>query len=132
MISNPGKIDLQLTADKQHNELELILLLRNRDTQVFSILFDKYAPSLNGIIISIIGQSSFSDEILREAFLSIPDKINKYDSNRDSLFSWMINITRNLTIEKKIAKNPEGDPEVLREKIYENYVRGGACAYRVA
>ena len=40
-----------------------------------------------------------SEDILQEAFLKIWNNFSNYDSTKGRLFTWMLNITRNLTID---------------------------------
>jgi len=42
--------------------------------------------------------------VLQDAFMKIWNNISSYDSRKGSLFTWMLNVTRNLAIDKKRSK----------------------------
>jgi DNA-directed RNA polymerase specialized sigma24 family protein len=41
---------------------------------------------------------------LQDAFLKIWDRIDAYDESKGRLFTWMMNLTRNLAIDKTRSK----------------------------
>jgi len=66
----------------------------------FSTIYDKYAPSLYGIALAIVKNEDDAKDVLQESFVKFWMKINSYDSNKGSFFTWMLNITRNTAIDK--------------------------------
>jgi RNA polymerase sigma factor (sigma-70 family) len=90
---------------KKYSEEELILSLQQRDQQAFSYLYDNYAPALNGVIFRMVEEKELAEDILQEAFIKIWDNFTQYDSSKGRLFTWMINLTRNLTIDTLRSKN---------------------------
>lgn len=90
---------------KKYNEEELIVSLQQRDQQAFSYLYDNYAPALNGVIFRLVEDKELAEDILQEAFVKIWGNFHQYDSSKGRLFTWMINLTRNLTIDTLRSKN---------------------------
>ncbi len=45
-----------------------------------------------------------AEEVLQDVFLKIWDKIDQYDASKGKLFTWMIQIARNLAIDKSRSK----------------------------
>ncbi len=89
---------------KKYGEEELILLLRNKDENAFSYLYDNYAGALNGVIGRMVTETHLAEDILQEAFVKIWNNFSQYDPSKGRLFTWMINITRNLTIDTLRSK----------------------------
>ena len=89
---------------KKYNEEELILLLQDRDQAAFSYLYDNYAAALNGVIFRMVEDRELAEDILQEAFLKIWNNFPSYDAGKGRLFTWMLNITRNLTIDTLRSK----------------------------
>lgn len=89
---------------KKYNETELVLLLQARDQQAFSYLYDNYAAALNGVICKMVEDRQIAEDILQEAFLKIWNNIQRYDAVKGRLFTWMLNIVRNLTIDTLRSK----------------------------
>jgi len=89
---------------KKYSEEELVLLLQSRDQQAFSYLYDNYAEALNGIIYRIVENRELAEDILQEAFVKIWNNFSNYDTAKGRLFTWMLNIARNLTIDTLRSK----------------------------
>ena len=85
-------------------EPQLVALLKEKERTALSYLYDHYSPALYGIIHRIIGQEDVAEEVLQDAFIKIWDKIATYDADKGRLFTWMLNITRNLAIDKLRSK----------------------------
>jgi len=56
------------------------------------------------VVSRIIKNEDVAEEVLQDAFLKIWDKIDSYDESKGRLFTWMLNITRNLAIDKIRSK----------------------------
>jgi RNA polymerase sigma-70 factor (ECF subfamily) len=95
-------------------EDELIQLLRRQDAAAFEYLYDNYAPSLNGIILTIINDRHLAGDVLQEVFVKIWRNIDQYDASKGRLFTWMHNISRNAAIDatrrKEWQKNRNTNP----------------------
>ena len=91
-----------------YTEQELVQLLRDRNSQAFSYLYDHYSGALHSIILQIIQENELASDVLQEVFINIWRKIESYDSTKGRLFTWMLNIARNASI------------DTLRSKSYQN------------
>lgn len=78
--------------------------LRSRDNSAVSVLYDMYSPALYGVIFQIVKVEEIAEDVLQEAFLKIWKSFDSYDESRGRLFTWMINICRNLAIDKIRSK----------------------------
>ena len=90
--------------DIKYSEEELVLMLSNKDQQAFSYLYDNYAAILNGTIYRMVEDNGLAEDLLQEAFIKIWNNFSSYDSSKGRLFTWMLNITRNLTIDTLRSK----------------------------
>lgn len=88
----------------KYSEEELVLRLQNQDQQAFGYLYDNYAAALNGIIYRMVDNRELAEDILQEAFVKIWNNFSSYDTSKGRLFTWMLNITRNLTIDTLRSK----------------------------
>lgn len=82
----------------------MIDLLVSKDKKAFEYLYDNYSSTLNGVIFKIVRSEELAQEILQDTFLRVWDKIKDYDSSKGRLFTWMVNIARNLSIDKTRSK----------------------------
>lgn len=84
---------------KKYNEEELIYLLQSKDKSAFEYLYDNYSAALFGIIFKMLENRELAEDVLQEAFVKIWKNFSNYDNTKGRLFTWMLNITRNLTID---------------------------------
>ncbi len=96
-----------------YEEGELVSLLKQKDNQAFSYLYDNYAGALYGVVKQIVTDVEIGSDVLQEVFVSIWRKIDTYDASKGRLFTWMLNIARNAAIDKTRSKNYQ---QVLRQQ----------------
>ncbi len=84
---------------KKYGESELVLLLRQRNRDGFSYLYDNYSPALYTVILSIIPDRELANDILQEVFVKIWRQADSYDEGKGRLYTWMIQIARNSAID---------------------------------
>lgn len=89
---------------KKYSEEELVALLQNKDQQAFAYLYDNYSAALNGVIYRLVEDRELAEDILQEAFVKVWNNFASYDTTKGRLFTWMLNITRNLTIDTLRSK----------------------------
>ncbi len=85
-------------------ENDLIEQLRAGNKSALSYLYDHYSAALYGIIIRIVKREEWAEEVLQDAFLKIWNRIDLYEPEKGRLFTWMLNLTRNLAIDKTRSK----------------------------
>lgn len=83
-----------------YSEHELVVSLKQRDNQSFSYLYDNYAAALYGIINQIVPDKETANDVLQDVFVNIWKKIELYDPAKGRLFTWMLNVARNASIDK--------------------------------
>jgi RNA polymerase sigma-70 factor (ECF subfamily) len=88
-----------LSNTTTYSEEDLVALLKSGDESAFSYLYDHYSGALNGIIFRMINDTGLAEDILQEAFVKIWNNFSSYDPSKGRLFTWMLNITRNLAID---------------------------------
>ena len=82
------------------SEEELVALLKNKDQRGFTILYNNYSSALYGVLNKVIQSNDDANDLLQDTFLKIWKNIENYDSSKGSIFTWMMNIARNLAIDK--------------------------------
>jgi RNA polymerase sigma factor (sigma-70 family) len=91
-----------------YTESELVMMLKDRNNQSFSYLYNNYSGALYTIVLQIISDQELANDVLQEVFINIWRKIDSYDQSKGRLFTWMLNIARNASI------------DFLRSKAYQN------------
>ncbi|MDE3212503.1 MAG: sigma-70 family RNA polymerase sigma factor [Bacteroidota bacterium] len=80
-------------------------MLRARDEAAFAYLYDHYSAALMGVIFRIFENREISEDVLQEAFVKIWNNFHQFDSSRGRLFTWMVNLARNLAIDTLRSKD---------------------------
>jgi len=80
------------------DDQNLIKRLQRRDSQALSILYDKYAPAINGVIIRICNDEVLAEELLQETFMKIWNKVGLYDPEKGRFYTWAYRIAKNTAL----------------------------------
>ena len=86
------------------SEIDLIAGLNRKDRSAMEYLYDHYSAALYGVVNRLIKNEDIAQEVLQDAFLKIWDRIDSYNPDKGKLFTWMLNLTRNLAIDKTRSK----------------------------
>lgn len=86
------------------NEQELVQGLKDKDPKVFEYLYDNYTSAIFGVIVGIVRDNEVAEDLLQEVFLKIWNKIEYYDSTKGRIYTWMVNMARNSSIDKLRSK----------------------------
>jgi RNA polymerase sigma factor (sigma-70 family) len=87
------------------SEDELVLALRNHEKVAIEALYDMYSSSLYGVISRVITDTATAEDVLQETFVKIWHSFSSYSTEKGRLFTWMVNIARNLAIDKLRSKD---------------------------
>jgi len=82
-----------------------VFALRNREKIAVEALYDMYSSSLYGVICRIVIDTATAEDVLQETFVKIWHSFSGYSTEKGRLFTWMVNIARNLAIDKIRSKD---------------------------
>ena len=110
-----------------HQEI-LIELLKEGNKKAVPLIYDKYSGALYGIILRIVKKEEAAAEILQDTFVKVWQKKDQYDPDRGRLYTWMMNIARNLSLNYLQSKRVK-----QQEKIQpiENNVYNLRSSYKI-
>ncbi len=106
---------------KKYNESELVLLLKQRQQSAFSYLYDNYSGALLSVIVGVVSDTELANDVLQEVYIKIWRQIESYDASKGRLFTWMLNVARNAsidTVRSKGFQNSQQNRE-LTEAVYD-------------
>jgi RNA polymerase sigma-70 factor, ECF subfamily len=95
---------LELFTPRNADET-IIELLRSRNAEGVSMLYDKYSGALYGTIFRVVQSKELAEEVLQDTFTKAWRNIDSYDTTKGRLYTWLINIARNTAIDATRAKN---------------------------
>jgi RNA polymerase sigma factor (sigma-70 family) len=88
----------------KHSEDELVLLLKSKNIDGFNELYQNYAAAIYGVIIRLVIKDEIAEEILQDVFMKIWNGIESYDTSKGRLYTWILNIARNASIDYTRSK----------------------------
>ena len=81
-------------------EKEIVRLFEEGNVKAMDLLYDNYSDALYGVILRMVGDEAVAGDVLQEAFVKIWQNSKSYDPDKGRLFTWMLQISRNLAIDK--------------------------------
>ena len=87
------------------SEEELVNALKRQEAIAIKALYDMYSCALLGVISRIVIHTEVAEDLLQETFVKIWNSASSYDSSKGRLFTWMMNVARNLSIDKLRSKD---------------------------
>lgn len=93
-----------MEAVRKYSEAELVLLLKQRNQSAYSYLYDNYSGALLAVINGVVNDFELANDVLQEVFIKIWRQIESYDDAKGRLFTWMVQIARNTSIDTLRSK----------------------------
>jgi len=91
------------------------------ESHALETLYDRYASTVLGISVKIIGDQAAAEDVLQETFWRVWRSAASYQSQRGSFTGWLFRIARNLAIDayrrRKIRPRPITDVDDSDSKI---------------
>ncbi len=108
-------------SKQTYTQDELIVLIRERNQKAFSYLYDNYSQALYGVVNAVLNDTEESEDVIQQAFLKIWNNFASYDAEKGRLYTWMLNIARNLAIDSKRSKHQKIKSKIqsTSEAVYE-------------
>ena len=94
-----------LASKQTYTQDELIVLIRTRNQKAFSYLYDNYSQALFGVVNAIVKDTEEAEDVIQNVFLKIWNNFSSYDESKGRLYTWMLNIARNLAIDSTRSKH---------------------------
>lgn len=78
---------------------ELVQLVRDGDTEPFSVIYDRHSTAAYSLAYRVVGQQGAAENVVQEAFLALWRSIDRFDPARGSLRTFLLGIVRNRAID---------------------------------
>jgi RNA polymerase sigma-70 factor, ECF subfamily len=124
MASNNNATDVLVRSHSEKTLLQasdetLVTQVARGSSAALEVLYDRYAATVLGISVRIIGDQALAEDILQETFWRVWQNAGNYQSQLGSFTSWLFRIARNLAIDayrrrnvrpQAVVSSEEGDP----------------------
>jgi len=104
----------ELTSGRLSDEI-LVAQVARGSNAALEALYDRYAPTVLGLTLKILGDRAVAEDVLQETFWRVWKSADTYQPQRGSFTSWLFRIARNLAIDVYRRRNtrpqviPDGD-----------------------
>ena len=88
-----------MTPSEVENERLLIQRLYAREEQAMTLFYKHYRRALYNVIWRIVRHHELAEDILQESMLKLWLSFASYNATKGRLFTWALNISRNLAID---------------------------------
>jgi len=99
----------------------LIAQVASGDSEAIGGLYDRYAAVLLPVALRILGNRADAEDVVHDAFATLPERSRHYAAERGSVAAWLIILVRNLSLDRIRRKGVRAalvreSPEVLLPK----------------
>jgi len=82
-------------ADRQ-----LMTRVASGDQDAVAGLYDRYSHVLLPVALRILGSRADAEDVLHDAFVTLPDRARHYSADRGSVAAWLTILVRNLSLDR--------------------------------
>ena len=113
MRINNKRGHLQAAIDAPHHEASdetLAVQVSRGDSSALETLYDRYASTVLGISLRVVGDRAAAEDVLQETFWRVWRSAGTYQPQRGSFSAWLFRIARNLAIDAFRRRNGRPQP----------------------
>jgi len=128
MASEKNATDVSVRINSDDNLLHapdetLVIQVARGNSTALEVLYDRYASTVLGISLKVIGDQALAEDVLQETFWRVWQSAGTYQSQRGPFTGWLLRIARNLSIDAYRRRNmrpqtisgAEGSDPILEE-----------------
>lgn len=93
---------------------ERIARVARGDRRALEQLYDQYERLVYSFAIKLVHDPHLAEEVVQDVFMRVWTQASRYDPERGRFSSWLINMTRNLTIDRIRAARARGMVPLVR------------------
>jgi len=110
MASEKNASDVPVRINSEDNLLHapdetLVTQVSRGNSAALEVLYDRYAPTVLGISLKVMGDQALAEDVLQETFWRVWQSAGTYQSQRGPFTGWLFRIARNLSIDAYRRRN---------------------------
>src|SRR5215207_2422417 len=110
MVRNKNATGASVRINNENTLLQapdetLVIQVARGNPTALEVLYDRYASTVLGISMKVIGEQALAEDILQETFWRVWRSAATYQAERGTFTSWLFRIARNLAIDTYRRRN---------------------------
>jgi RNA polymerase sigma-70 factor (ECF subfamily) len=81
-------------------DADIMARVASGEREAVGVLYDRYAATLLPIALRIVGNRADAEDVLHDAFVTLPARARHYSAERGSIGAWLVILVRNLSIDR--------------------------------
>jgi RNA polymerase sigma-70 factor (ECF subfamily) len=81
-------------------DADIMTRVASGEREAVGVLYDRYAATLLPIALRIVGNRADAEDVLHDAFVTLPARARHYSAERGSIGAWLVILVRNLSIDR--------------------------------
>ena len=81
-------------------DAEIMTRVASGDREAIGVLYDRYGATLLPIALRIVGSRADAEDVMHDAFVTLPARARHYSAERGSVGAWLVILVRNLSIDR--------------------------------
>ncbi len=107
----------------QQTDLEIFEKVSNYDSRALEELYNRYSPILFTLIKKIAPDEKTAEEILTEVFAITWRKSDKFDIQKDNVYTWLVHLARNKAVDTiRRTRAPEHFNSAYDDEFEDMYI----------
>lgn len=75
-----------------------------------------YGKALHGVIVNIVKNQEYAEDVLQESLVKVWKNGDSYDSKKGRFYTWLLNICRNSALDKVRSKSYKQELQIQEEE----------------
>jgi RNA polymerase sigma-70 factor (ECF subfamily) len=81
-------------------DADIMTRVASGEREAVGVLYDRYGATLLPIALRIVGNRADAEDVLHDAFVTLPARARHYSAERGSVGAWLVILVRNLSIDR--------------------------------
>jgi len=97
-------------------ESQIVQLLKASDQKAIELIYKNYSDALYGVVYRIVNDEQIAEDVMQESFVKIWKNASAYNPELSRLFTWLVNICRNTSIDQVRLKGYRKSSQIRKDE----------------
>lgn len=107
--TTPRASNATATNDADVVDRALLARIARQDADALAAFYDRWSPTVRGLVARIVGEPSDTDEVVEEVFWQVWQQADRFDAERGRVAVWLLTIARSRALDRVRARKRRRD-----------------------